>query len=249
MGPVEPKPPSPAWLRLSARRHTAVTAAEDGTLRIWDTETATQRTVVKPTVDRPGRVAVTACAYGDDGALLAAGLSSGVLQLWDVKGAWSLALPVWRAWLVSASTGLSTNSHFIFFGDVARQGAFPACFCMACRVIALAAGRWTRRKACRQHCYFKAGRQHMLKRMSMAPRPASCDWGSAAWYDISSRGRCATPFGGAARRQVWLVGGDRAGAAAQGADGGAAELEVCVRRRPGAPPSLSAPAHQSQRLV
>jgi WD40 repeat protein len=63
-----------------------VTAAEDGTLRIWDTETATQRTVVKPTVDRPGRVAVTACAYGDDGALLAAGLSSGVLQLWDVKG-------------------------------------------------------------------------------------------------------------------------------------------------------------------
>ena len=64
-----------------------MTAAEDGTLRIWDTETATQRTVVKPTVGRPGRVAVTACAYGDDGALLAAGLNSGVLQLWDVRGA------------------------------------------------------------------------------------------------------------------------------------------------------------------
>jgi len=48
--------------------------------------------VVKPTVTRPGRVAVTACAYGDEGALIAAGLVSGTLQLWDAKGAhWSRA--------------------------------------------------------------------------------------------------------------------------------------------------------------
>ena len=64
-----------------------MTASEDGTLRVWDTTTVGQRTVVKPSVDRPGRVPVTACAYGDDGALLAAGLGSGTIQLWDIKGA------------------------------------------------------------------------------------------------------------------------------------------------------------------
>ena len=63
-----------------------VTASEDGTLRVWDTTTVGQRTVVKPSVDRPGRVPVTACAYGDEGALLAAGLASGTIQLWDIKG-------------------------------------------------------------------------------------------------------------------------------------------------------------------
>ena len=46
--------------------------------------------MVKPTVTRPGRVAVTACAYGDEGALIAAGLVSGTLQLWDAKGAHGL---------------------------------------------------------------------------------------------------------------------------------------------------------------
>ena len=71
---------------LPGTRHTAVTASEDGTLRVWDTTTVGQRTVVKPSVDRPGRVPVTACAYGDEGALLAAGLASGTIQLWDIKG-------------------------------------------------------------------------------------------------------------------------------------------------------------------
>ena len=76
---------------LPGARHTAVTASEDGTLRVWDTTTVGQRTVVKPSVDRPGRVPVTACAYGDEGALLAAGLASGTIQLWDIKGgsSWS----------------------------------------------------------------------------------------------------------------------------------------------------------------
>ena len=67
-------------------RHTALTGSEDGTLRLWDTSNVVQRTVIKPTLAKPGRVAVTAVGFSCDGGLIAAGLMDGTLQLWDARG-------------------------------------------------------------------------------------------------------------------------------------------------------------------
>ena len=46
-----------------------------------------QKTVVKPSLPKPGRVAVTACRFSRDGRVILAGLANGTIQLWDVKGA------------------------------------------------------------------------------------------------------------------------------------------------------------------
>ncbi|KAK9788441.1 hypothetical protein WJX73_007451 [Symbiochloris irregularis] len=69
-----------------ADRFTALTSSEDGTLRTWDTWTMTQRSVIKPTLAKPGRISVTTCRYSRDGAMIAAGCMDGTLQLWDAKG-------------------------------------------------------------------------------------------------------------------------------------------------------------------
>ena len=63
-----------------------MTASEDGTLRLWDTAEVKQKTVVKPSLPKPGRVAVTACRFSRDGRVIVAGLANGSIQLWDVKG-------------------------------------------------------------------------------------------------------------------------------------------------------------------
>lgn len=68
------------------RRHTALTASEDGTVRLWDTATLAQKTVVKPSLPKPGRVAVTTARFNATGSLIIAGLANGSLQLWDIKG-------------------------------------------------------------------------------------------------------------------------------------------------------------------
>ena len=65
---------------------TGLTCSEDGTLRVWDLWTLNQKTVIKPTLARPGRVAVTACNYSSDGKMIAGGLFDGTVQLWDVRG-------------------------------------------------------------------------------------------------------------------------------------------------------------------
>jgi WD40 repeat protein len=74
-------------------RSTALTCSEDGTLRLWDTTSAAQRTVIKPAVPAlaggggaagGGRVRATACAFSPgSGSLIAAGLSDGSVQLWQ----------------------------------------------------------------------------------------------------------------------------------------------------------------------
>ena len=69
-----------------ACRHTAMSCAEDGSVRIWDTEKITQKTVLKPTLARPGRSTVTACTYNSEGGMIAAGLKDGSIQIWDVRG-------------------------------------------------------------------------------------------------------------------------------------------------------------------
>lgn len=67
-------------------RGTGMTCSDDGTIRIWDFWTLDQKTVIKPTLSKPGRVAVTACGYSPDGRLVGAGLVDGTLQMWDVRG-------------------------------------------------------------------------------------------------------------------------------------------------------------------
>ncbi|CAI7839805.1 unnamed protein product [Closterium sp. NIES-54] len=70
-------------------RHTALTASDDGSLRIWDVrDFKSQTKVVKPKLARPGRVPVTAAEWGPDGRLVAAGLNDGSLQVWNVKSGW-----------------------------------------------------------------------------------------------------------------------------------------------------------------
>jgi WD repeat-containing protein 70 len=67
-------------------RGTGLTCSDDGTLRVWDLWGLEQRTVIKPTLVRPGRIAVTSCCYNSEGKLIAGGLMDGTLQLWDVRG-------------------------------------------------------------------------------------------------------------------------------------------------------------------
>ena len=42
--------------------------------------------MIKPTLQKPVRTSVTACRYGLDGKLIAAGLHDGSIQLWSVSG-------------------------------------------------------------------------------------------------------------------------------------------------------------------
>ncbi len=84
--PCAASPPAPLRPRPAARRGTALTCSDDGTLRVWDMWELQQRTVIKPQLAKPGRVAVTACAFSTDGRLIAGGLMDGTIQLWDVKG-------------------------------------------------------------------------------------------------------------------------------------------------------------------
>lgn len=67
-------------------RSTAMTCSGDGTVRIWDMDQITQKTVIKPQLAKPGRMLVTAATYGSMGQTIAAGLMDGSIQLWDVRG-------------------------------------------------------------------------------------------------------------------------------------------------------------------
>ncbi|KAI5060161.1 hypothetical protein GOP47_0024581 [Adiantum capillus-veneris] len=70
-------------------KQTILTSSEDGSLRIWDVnDFTTQKQVIKPKLPRPGRVAVTACAWGLDGKCMAGGLGNGSVQVWNVKAGW-----------------------------------------------------------------------------------------------------------------------------------------------------------------
>ena len=63
-----------------------ITSSADGTVRVWDMWTATQNTVIKPTLRRPGRTSVTAVRYNHNGSLIAGGLEDGTIQVWDIRG-------------------------------------------------------------------------------------------------------------------------------------------------------------------
>lgn len=55
-------------------------------MRVWDTSTIEQKTVIKPTLAKPVRTAVTTCAYGGGGRIIGAGLMDGSIQLWSAAG-------------------------------------------------------------------------------------------------------------------------------------------------------------------
>lgn len=63
-----------------------MTCSEDGTIRLWDTQNVTQKTVIKPQLQKPGRICVSACAYNDNGSSIAAGMVDGSIHIWDAKG-------------------------------------------------------------------------------------------------------------------------------------------------------------------
>ena len=63
-----------------------MTCSEDGTIRLWDTSNVTQKTVIKPQLQKPGRINVSACAYNADGSSIAAGMVDGSIHIWDAKG-------------------------------------------------------------------------------------------------------------------------------------------------------------------
>lgn len=69
-----------------AERYSAMTCSDDGTVRLWDMEGMKQKTVIKPTLSKPQRTAVTACRYSPDGRFIAAGLVDGTIQLWSGTG-------------------------------------------------------------------------------------------------------------------------------------------------------------------
>lgn len=72
-----------------------MTCSEDGTVRIWDATAITQKTVIKPTLAKQQRTAVTACSYSSDGTLIGAGLIDGSIQIWNVAGMLSLSCKGW----------------------------------------------------------------------------------------------------------------------------------------------------------
>ena len=67
-------------------RDACVTSSEDGTLRVWDVESLVQKTVIKPSLGKPGRVSATSCAFNDTGSLVAGGMMDGTIQLWSAAG-------------------------------------------------------------------------------------------------------------------------------------------------------------------
>jgi WD40 repeat protein len=73
-----------AWHPID--KGTGLTSSEDGTLRVWDLWQLEQKTVIKPTLARPGRVSVTCCGWSPEGKLIGGGLIDGTLQIWDVRG-------------------------------------------------------------------------------------------------------------------------------------------------------------------
>ncbi|KAG1679381.1 hypothetical protein FOA52_007671 [Chlamydomonas sp. UWO 241] len=55
-------------------------------VRVWDTHNIMQKTVIKPTLQKPVRTPVSAVRYSGDGRIIAAGLNDGSIQLWSVTG-------------------------------------------------------------------------------------------------------------------------------------------------------------------
>ncbi|GAB2234475.1 hypothetical protein Droror1_Dr00003729 [Drosera rotundifolia] len=70
-------------------KETILTSSEDGSLRIWDVnDFKSQKQVIKPKLQRPGRVPVTTCAWDREGKSIAGGIGDGSIQVWNLKPGW-----------------------------------------------------------------------------------------------------------------------------------------------------------------
>ncbi|KAL9252353.1 WD repeat-containing protein [Drosera capensis] len=70
-------------------KETILTSSEDGSLRIWDVnDFKSQKQVIKPKLQRPGRVPVTTCAWDREGKSIAGGIGDGSIQVWNIKPGW-----------------------------------------------------------------------------------------------------------------------------------------------------------------
>ncbi|PNW83794.1 hypothetical protein CHLRE_04g217750v5 [Chlamydomonas reinhardtii] len=105
-------------------KFTALTSSEDGTVRVWDTHNIAQKTVIKPSLAKPVRTAVTAVSYNTTGSLIGAGLADGTIQVWSVGGKFGTSAAVAQVlppthqmiekqgWTyVSRPTQLARNAH------------------------------------------------------------------------------------------------------------------------------------------
>jgi len=85
-------------------REQAATCSEDGTVRIWDVNNMVQKLVLKPQLGKASRVAASTCAFSPSGALLAAGMVDGTIQVWSAPsgakagqtGKPAANLPAWK---------------------------------------------------------------------------------------------------------------------------------------------------------
>ncbi|KAL9261513.1 WD repeat-containing protein [Drosera capensis] len=70
-------------------KETILTSSEDGSLRVWDVnDFKSQKQVIKPKLQRPGRVPVTTCAWDREGKSIAGGIGDGSIQVWNLKPGW-----------------------------------------------------------------------------------------------------------------------------------------------------------------
>ena len=84
---------------------TGLTCSEDGTLRVWDLWGLVQKTVIKPTPAKPGRVTVSCCGWSPgDGKVIGGGLEDGSIQIWDVRGKFGTSAAV-------GAVGAANKSH------------------------------------------------------------------------------------------------------------------------------------------
>ena len=67
--------------------------------------------VIKPQLDRPGRVAVTSCDYSPSGELIVGGLYDGSIQIWSLKS--KLSAPTLLVNAPAAQLSFQTTSKYL----------------------------------------------------------------------------------------------------------------------------------------
>ena len=102
-----------------------------------------QKTVIKPNLAKPVRTAVSACRYGSEGRLIAAGLNDGSIQLWSVTGELQLcgrglvSRPWRKVFPLAVSMGLPTRA------STAEVGFFAVSAKLGQRSLLLLVLRWS----------------------------------------------------------------------------------------------------------
>ncbi|GMH33543.1 hypothetical protein BSKO_01377 [Bryopsis sp. KO-2023] len=107
-------------------KETIMTCSDDGTIRTWDAVNIEQKVVVKPTLRKPGRVAVTACCYSRDGGIIAGGLRDGSIQLWGAKGKFGRSAAIGQVAPPKAQMIQKQTWKYVTSGNQILKDAHPA---------------------------------------------------------------------------------------------------------------------------